>query len=386
MSFLDRSNIGNANLTGFSKDLDLIGNEYGAAVSVVYATYVVFEPFWTVLLKIITPKLLMTASCISWSALTIGTAFVKNFGQLVGVRVLLGATEAAIIPCILIYITMTYNRNEYAVRNTYIFTFSAISGAFGGLLAFGLTQINAAGLHGWQVSISLRTYFHILTGNQWMYIVEGIISFVLAPITLIWLPNNINEATWLRPHEKELMAKRLELNKLQGVYDADEQFRWSEIWRSLKDWKLWLQSVSHFGIDTTLYAITTFMVRTSQSPSISLVNCKNLRPVANLIHLFAAKDHCRSRIYLHGECSAAHSTGIRRCSCQLPHNGLFVGQVEDPITLSLARFDLLSHRIYNIGSAIELCGGKIRWRVLLRGRIICNVSSLLTLWSTSHLN
>lgn len=139
------------------------------------------------------------------------------------------------------YITMTYNRNEHAVRNTYIFTFSAISGAFGGLLAFGLTQINAAGLHGW----------------QWMYIVEGIISFVLAPITLFWLPNSINEANWLHPHEKELMAKRLELNK--GVYDADEQFSWSEIWRSLKDWKLWLQSVSHFGIDTTLYAITTFM-------------------------------------------------------------------------------------------------------------------------------
>jgi MFS family permease len=54
------------------------------------------------------------------------------------------------------YITMTYNRNEYAVRNTYVFSASAISGAFGGLLAYGLTQINAAGMHGW----------------QWMYLVE----------------------------------------------------------------------------------------------------------------------------------------------------------------------------------------------------------------------
>lgn len=92
----DRANIGNANLTGFSDDLNLVGNQYGAAVSVVYATYVVFEPFWNVMLKILTPKLLMTASCVCWSALTIGTAFVKNFSQLVGVRVLLGAAEAAI--------------------------------------------------------------------------------------------------------------------------------------------------------------------------------------------------------------------------------------------------------------------------------------------------
>jgi MFS family permease len=94
----DRSNIGNANLTGFSTDLGLVKNEYGAAVSIVYATYVVFEPVWTVLLKILTPKYLLTASTICWGALTIGTAFVKNFDQLAAVRVLLGAVEAAIIP------------------------------------------------------------------------------------------------------------------------------------------------------------------------------------------------------------------------------------------------------------------------------------------------
>ncbi|KAF2112236.1 major facilitator superfamily domain-containing protein [Lophiotrema nucula] len=241
MSFLDRSNIGNANLTSFSKDLNLVDNQYGAAVSVVYATYVVFEPFWNVMFKILTPKLLMTGSCVAWSALTIGTAFAKNFDQLVGIRVLLGAAEAAIIPCVLMYVTMTYNRDEYAVRQTYIFTFSAISGAFGGLLAYGLTQISTGGLHGW----------------QWMYLVEGIISFCLVPITLLWLPNSINEARWLKPHEKTIMAKRLERNK--GQYDAEEHFTWSEIIRSLKDPKLYIQSISHFGIDTTLYAVTTFM-------------------------------------------------------------------------------------------------------------------------------
>lgn len=107
LTIVDRSNIGNANLTGFSDDLGLVGNQYGAAVSVVYATYVVFEPFWNIMLKILTPKLLMTGSCLAWSALTIGTAFAKSFDQLVGIRVLLGAAEAAIIPCVLMYVTMT---------------------------------------------------------------------------------------------------------------------------------------------------------------------------------------------------------------------------------------------------------------------------------------
>ncbi|KUJ14691.1 MFS general substrate transporter [Mollisia scopiformis] len=241
MSFLDRSNIGNANLTGFSTDLRLVNNQYGAAVSIVYATYVVFEPIWTVLLKILTPKFLMTASTLGWAALTIGTAFTKNFDQLAAVRVLLGAVEAAIIPCILMYITMTYNRDEYAIRNTYVFSASAVSGAFGGLLAYGLTQIESGGLHGW----------------QWMYIVEGIISFCLCPITFFWLPNSVAEAIWLNKEEKELITVRLERNK--GAYDSEEKFSWSEILRCFKDWKFYVQSISHFGIDTTLYAVTTFM-------------------------------------------------------------------------------------------------------------------------------
>ncbi|RDW69978.1 hypothetical protein BP5796_08375 [Coleophoma crateriformis] len=164
MCFLDRSNIGNANLTGFSKDLGLVNNQYGASVSIVYATYVIFEPLWSILLKILTPKILLTVSTAAWAALTIGTAFTKNFQQLAAVRVLLGTFEAAIFPCIVMYITMTYNRNEYARRNTYIFAASAISGAFGGLLAFGLTQIESGGLHGWQwIHFGIDTTLYAIT-------------------------------------------------------------------------------------------------------------------------------------------------------------------------------------------------------------------------------
>jgi MFS family permease len=73
----------------------------------------------------------VTASTLGWAALTIGTAFTKNFDQLAAIRVLLGMVEAAILPCILMYITMTYNRDEYAIRNTYVFSAAAVSGAFG---------------------------------------------------------------------------------------------------------------------------------------------------------------------------------------------------------------------------------------------------------------
>jgi MFS family permease len=116
--------------------LNLQGNQYGAAVSVVYSTCIFFEPLWAVLFKSLTPKYLMAASTLFWAVITIGTAFVRDFSSLATTRVLLGAAEAAILPCITIYITKVYNRNEYAVRKAYLQISSAVSGGFGVLMAF----------------------------------------------------------------------------------------------------------------------------------------------------------------------------------------------------------------------------------------------------------
>lgn len=91
----------------------------------------------------------MTATTICWASITIGSAFIKNYDQLLAVRILLGAFEAGMIPCTTLYLTMTYNRDEYVSRQTVVFVFSAISSAFGGLLAFGLSHIKG-NLAGWQ--------------------------------------------------------------------------------------------------------------------------------------------------------------------------------------------------------------------------------------------
>ncbi|KAL7418642.1 High-affinity nicotinic acid transporter [Cryptotrichosporon argae] len=240
-SYLDRANIGNANLTGFSTDLGLVGNQFGAATSVVYATYVIFEPVYAVLLKIISPRILLTITTLCWSSLTIGGAFIKNYDQLIAVRVLLGATEAGMIPCALLYLTMTYNREEVMLRDSLIFLGSALSGAFGGLLAYGLSQVHAAGMHGW----------------QWLYLVEGLISFCLAPVIAFWLPNSVKEAKFLTQEERELFARRQALQK--HVYNDEEKFTWAAVRSAFAEPRVYIHAVAHYGIDCTLYSLTTFM-------------------------------------------------------------------------------------------------------------------------------
>lgn len=112
IAYLDRSNIGNAAVAGMTTSLRLTGPQYSTAVSVFFATYVPLELPIVLAMQKMGPHRAIALMCFGWSVVTIGTAFVKNFRQLVAVRVLLGITEAGFFPCLSLYITMVYKKEE----------------------------------------------------------------------------------------------------------------------------------------------------------------------------------------------------------------------------------------------------------------------------------
>lgn len=112
VAYLDRSNIGNAAVAGLTEDLNLTGSQFSTVVSVFFATYVAFELPVVLALKKLRPNRAIAFMCFAWSAVTIGTAFVNNFRELVAVRLLLGLSEAGFFPCLSLYITMIYKREE----------------------------------------------------------------------------------------------------------------------------------------------------------------------------------------------------------------------------------------------------------------------------------
>jgi MFS family permease len=190
-------------------------------------------------------------SCLVWGAITIATAFTKNYGQLIGIRVLLGLFEAGLFPCISVYIFMTYRREETGRRMAYIYVclvslptrrreyisdwHQALSGAFGGLIAYGLIRIQTGGLDGWQwlyiVSNRLSEPGVSLMGQ-----VEGIISVATAPVAFFWIPNRVDRAWFLNAEQKVHASKRMQSNK--DHYNPNEEFTWREVGRGLKDWKV----------------------------------------------------------------------------------------------------------------------------------------------------
>lgn len=239
--FLDRSNIGNVKVAGILTDIHASNQQFSTAVSIFYATYVTFETPAAVVMKKFTPRLMLTVICIIWSLTTIFTGFIHNVGGLYATRLVLGACEAGLFPCLNLYLTMVYRREEQAKRVAYLFSCSALSGAFGGLLAYGLLKMDGvSGVAGW----------------RWVYIIEGIFSIVCAIAVWFGLPNDPSNAYFLNAEEKQMMKYRAEQRK---KYMGSDKFDWEEVKIEFRDPKLYISGLIQFCQDILLYGFSTFL-------------------------------------------------------------------------------------------------------------------------------
>ncbi|KEY71706.1 hypothetical protein S7711_02935 [Stachybotrys chartarum IBT 7711] len=237
---LDRNNLGATNIMGLPEDLNLQGNEFGNAVTLFFATYVAFETPLSVLLKIVGPRNLLSVCMFAWGAVCLGMGFVTNVQQLYACRLLLGAFEAGLIPCINSYIGMVYLKSEMSMRSATYYCFSAIAGAFGGLLASAVSNLNAGGLPSW----------------SWLFIIEGIITVCLAPVIWWIFPKDPRTAWFLNEEERNVMRLRHELNP---HLSNDDEFSWAKILSAFADPKTWLHAVMEFCVDLSLFSFTTFL-------------------------------------------------------------------------------------------------------------------------------
>lgn len=239
LSNLDKSNIGNAEVAGLSKDLGLKGKEYNVCVTVFFGTYVLFDPIGTNLLKIIGPHLMMSFCLLSFGIISLCTAWVKNYGHLIAVRLLLGAFEGMIYPAINMYLSICYRREQYAKRFAFVFSAACLSSSFGGLIAYGCSTING----------SMKSW-------QYIYIIEGAISIGFVPCYYFGLSKDLENSWFFNKEEKEYIIERY---KTMNTFNPDEKFDWFQVKLALKDIKTWVSSIALFGIDLTTFGLTVFL-------------------------------------------------------------------------------------------------------------------------------
>ncbi|KAI4603781.1 hypothetical protein KJ359_003601 [Pestalotiopsis sp. 9143b] len=246
-SFLDRTNVGNARLYNLEKDINITDHEYDQGLAVFYATYIVSEVPSNLVLKRVTPSIWLPVLAFAWGTTAMCLGFVQNFAGFVAVRAILGATEGGLLPGMILYLSGIYRREELALRIGLFYTAASLSGAFGGLLAYGISQIGTrGGLSSW----------------RWIFVIEGLLTAVVAIITYFVLPNGIATAKFLTPEEREFAIRRLRTGRdSEGIreHESAEKFSWSEVGRGVFSWQTWLTACAYFGILSGLYSFGLFL-------------------------------------------------------------------------------------------------------------------------------
>ncbi|KAA1470213.1 MFS general substrate transporter [Dentipellis sp. KUC8613] len=242
LSFLDRTSIGNAKLYGMEKDLHITDTQYLIGLTIFFFPYSVFEVPSNVFLKRLRPSLWLSGLMLLWGVMMTVQGLVHNYGGLLGMRWMLGMMEAGLFPGVNYYLSCWYKRSEFGLRAAIFFSAASVSGAFGGLLAAAISNMDGVGgKAGW----------------SWIFILEGLAT-IIAGILSFWIIQDFPDtAKFLSEAERTVVVRRLQSDDQFSA--AGENLRWKYIWKSVFDWKTWIGMAVYVGSDMPLYAFSLFL-------------------------------------------------------------------------------------------------------------------------------
>ncbi|QDS68153.1 hypothetical protein FKW77_010340 [Venturia effusa] len=235
VSLMDRTNLSAAAIAGMNVELKLtVQNRYSIVTLVFFTTYIVFEFPSTVIIRYLGPRRHLAGITVLWGAVMLGMGFVKEWGQLAALRVVLGILEAGFFPGCVYLLSTWYTRYDMHKRYSVFYMLGSLASACAGILAYGLMQMKGlAGYNGW----------------RWIFIIEGILTMLIGVIgyfALVGFPDDEGENfKFLTKREKRMIVARV---------DRDRGFLSAGL--DLKIWGFaWI-----FGMSTTIsYALAYFL-------------------------------------------------------------------------------------------------------------------------------
>ncbi|KAJ7161878.1 major facilitator superfamily domain-containing protein [Mycena crocata] len=199
---IDVTNISNAAImnleqkTDIKRQLHLSPQQWVWVVACFYYPYMFLEPISTILLKKTSAPVWISRIMVTWGIVTCCIAATTSYAGLITTRVLIGALEAGYFPCIvrriLYFWTFWYTPAELAMRVAALYSAASLSGFIGGFLAYAISYANG-----------------VLSGWQWLFILEGIPPVLVGILTFFALPSYPEKSSWLSDAEKQLILQHL---------------------------------------------------------------------------------------------------------------------------------------------------------------------------------
>ncbi|MCJ1399258.1 hypothetical protein MMC11_002460 [Xylographa trunciseda] len=256
VSFLDRSNIGNAKIAGMSEDLELTGNRYQWLLNIFYISYILFE-FQVIMWKIMPPHIWATIVVLGWGLIATLQSATFSWSAEMVCRFLLGVTEAGFGPGIPYLLSFFYLRHEVGLRCGIFLSCAPLATTFAGALAYGITS-GHAGIANWRL----------------LFLVEGIPTILLAPVVFFFLPDSPDKARFLTEDEK-LIARARGVRQV-GTHERIGGVVWKDIGLCLLDPIAWFTALMYFSCNVSFSSLPVFLPTILQDMGFTAVNAQGL--------------------------------------------------------------------------------------------------------------
>lgn len=159
-----------------------------------------------------------------WGVISAAQAAVHSFAGLMVARFMVRFVEAVFFPGSLYYLSMFYNRKQYAFRAALFYSGSQLGNAIGGLFAIGNLKLDGD---------------HELAGWRWLFLVEGVLTIGLALVFALVLPNSLKGVPRMTELEREWITWNYQ--KDQGQQDDRNEITATQgLALALRDIKTWL--------------------------------------------------------------------------------------------------------------------------------------------------
>ncbi len=180
LAFLDRANVGNAH-DDLTHDLDMTESQYTNAAAIFFLGYTVAEVPANLAMTKVPAGLWIGCLMMIWGSLAAAMAAIRTYTHLLVVRTILGLFEGGFFPGAVFYLTTWFPPERIARPIALFHSASAIAGCIGGLLAYGILQMDGLrGMRGW----------------QWLFLLEGLPTIIIGFTVYFVLPVRPEDCKW----------------------------------------------------------------------------------------------------------------------------------------------------------------------------------------------
>ncbi|KAI8633444.1 major facilitator superfamily domain-containing protein [Xylariaceae sp. FL1651] len=284
LSFVDRSNIGNARIAGMEADLQSRpprADYFEWALRAFYIAYITFE-WMSLLWRILPAHIYVSLIVLSWGIAASLQAVATSYPMLIALRVLLGIGEAGFtgVP---FYLSFFFKRGELAFRTALFISAAPLASAFAGFLSWLILLVGR--------SLPIASW-------RLLFLVEGFPSVIVSTIAWGVIPDSPESASYLSQRERKIACLRLRHeNSQQKSHDQSSSssssrpsksssspgLKAKDVLAAFKDPKAWLTAFMFFLANMAYSTLPTFLPTILKDMGHSSLQAEALSAPPNLL-------------------------------------------------------------------------------------------------------